>query len=104
MDSKKELDIVKFNKEFDYNSKKQFEHHQLNYKTIIKPKKNKDINSIDKNILKMRLSFDHIIQKIEFLENPITEITESKDLMEGTILLCFFIGLLTMILAGLMKQ
>lgn len=101
---KKELDIIKFNSQFDENDTKQQQFHEKKYNKTSKIKQRNEIHLIDKNILKMRLAFDHIINKIELLQNPIIDITQNEELAQGTIMLSFFIGLMTLILAGLMKE
>ena len=102
--SKKELDIVKFNQDFNDNDKQLKQFQENKYQTTTNTISREEINPIEKNILKMRLAFDHIINKIEVLENPIQDITNDDELMQGTIILCLFVGLLTMILSGLMKE
>ena len=100
--NKKELDIVKFNDEFEqYDiSNKKFQ--EKKYKTLAKQKYNDNIEIIDKTILKMRLAFDFILNKVEFFENPIPEILQNEELTQGTIVLFIFVGLFTMLLSGLM--
>ena len=102
--NKKELDIVKFNNQFEQYDISQQQQQEKKYKTTTQQITNPKINTIDKNILKMRKAFDFILQKIEVLENPISDILTQEDLTQGTIMLCLFIGLLTMILAGLMQN
>lgn len=94
----KELDIIKFNQDFeayDKNLKKYYEKPTI--KTI--PHR----NDIDFVILNMRMAFDFLLNKIINLENPFPEISQNNQLMRGAIFLSFFIGALTLILSGLMK-
>ena len=60
--------------------------------------------SIDNMILDMRASFDYLLLKLNKKENPVNDILNNDKLTIGTIYLLFFIGGLTLILSGLMKE
>ena len=99
---KQELDIIKFNKEFEEND-------LLNDKYKEKPPIKQVIphsqkNNLDYMILKMRLAFDFILNKISNYKNPIDDILADEELTQGTIYLSLFLGVMTMILAGLFKS
>lgn len=101
---KKELDLAKFNKDFEDNDANNNHFIDNSYDILDEVKPTPEINIIDENLLKMRLAFDFIIKEILDFNNPINDILDKKDLAHGTILLLFFIGGLTLILAGLMKK
>lgn len=100
--SKKELDIVNFNKQFEESDIKNNKYQEKEY--IIKDKPHPNKNNIDKIILKMRLAFDFLLNKLIKMENPIKEIINNEELLQGTIYFLFFIGSMTLILSGLMKE
>lgn len=101
----RELDLVKFNRDFEKIDKSL---------DVFKPSSNirnktKYVNEetkydIDETILKMRLAFDILLDRIIKKQNPINEILSNNKLMEGTIILLFFIGGLTLMLSGLMHD
>lgn len=100
--STKELDIIKFNQEFENKDKEQQKYKEKNY--FIQEKSHPKKSSIDKIILKMKVAFDFIINKLQNKENPIDYIFANEELLQGTIYLLFFIGGLTLLLSGLMKN
>ena len=99
----REIDLVKFNRDFD-KIDKSIEIYRPDKESKTQYVNSKSKYNIDETILKMRLAFDIILDKIIKKENPINEILSHNKLMEGTIMLLFFIGGLTLILSGLMKD
>ena len=100
--SKRELDIINFNKQFEEQDKKNKQYQEREY--LVKDKQHPQKTSIDKLILKMRSAFDFLLDKLEKMENPINDILNDEDLLQGTIYLLFFFGTVTLLLSGLMKQ
>lgn len=100
--SQKELDIINFNKEFEEKDKLEERYQERQY--IVKDNPHPEKTSIDKLILKMRVAFDFLIDKLEKMENPINDIINDEDLLQGTIYLLFFFGTVTLLLSGLMKN
>lgn len=100
----KELDLIKFNKEFEEKDK---ENYFLN-----KPRpviKKVDPNLLDKNkidyiIMDLRLAFDFILNSFINKKNPVPGIINNKKLSKGTIYLLFFIGGFTLLLSVIMKE
>ena len=100
--SQKELDIINFNKEFEEKDKLEERYQERQY--IVKDNPHPEKTSIDQLILKMRVAFDFLIDKLEKMENPINDIINDEDLLQGTIYLLFFFGTVTLLLSGLMKN
>ncbi|ADO67235.1 hypothetical protein crov202 [Cafeteria roenbergensis virus] len=100
--SQKELDIIKFNKDFEENDKMLNKYQEKDY--ILNEKHAPQKFAIDKLILKMRLAFDFLLNKLENMESPINDLKNNEELLQGTIFLLFFIGGVTLLLSGLMKE
>lgn len=100
--SQKELDIIKFNKDFEENDKILDKYQEKEY--ILNKKSTPQKLAVDKLILKMRLAFDFFLNKLENMENPINDLKNNEELLQGTIFLLFFIGGVTLLLSGLMKE
>lgn len=97
----KEIDLKKFNKEFENKDKDRIKYRE---KVKFTNYKHSQFSSLDENIHKMRISFDFITIKISRAENPFPIILDNEDLTLGTIYLLFFLGGLNLILSGLMKN
>lgn len=102
MDIKNEIDLAKFNNEFEENDIKnnKYQEKPIIYQEKLSPK----LNQIEKIILAMRIVFEIILDKSIKGINPIPEIFDKDELVVGFIALCFFIGGLTLILGGIMKE
>lgn len=101
MAERKELDLIKFNQNFEEQDKlNEFYEPRITQTTQYAPQK----TSIDNIILDMRASFDYLLLKLNKKENPVNDILNNDKLTIGTIYLLFFIGGLTLILSGLMKE
>ena len=101
MAERKELDLIKFNQDFEEQDKLNEFYEPRTTQTIkYAPQK----TSIDNIILDMRASFDYLVLKLNKKENPVNDILNNDKLTIGTIYLLFFIGGLTLILSGLMKE
>lgn len=102
LQTKNDLDLVKFNQQFDEKDKE-----MKKYK--IKPDKIQERRSVkfsqlDKIILAMRLVFELLLDRLTKGLNPLPEIFEKDELIIGTIALSFFLGGMTLILGGIMKD
>jgi len=100
--TKNDLNIAKFNQEFEQKNKELAKYN-------IKPDKNYEKKSpkfsqIDKVILAMRLVFELLLERLTNGQNPLPEILDKDELIMGTIALCFFLGVITLILGGIMKN
>lgn len=102
MDQKKELNSINFNKEFEDNDKQNNKYQEKQH--IIYKQNHPSKNNIDKNILKMRVAFDFLLHSFEKMQNPINNILNNNELLQGTIYLLFFFGTTTLLLSGLLKN
>ena len=101
MAERKELDLIKFNQNFEEQDKlNEFYEPRITQTTQYAPQQ----TSIDNIILDMRASFDYLLLKLNKKENPVNDILNNDKLTIGTIYLLFFMGGLTLILSGLMKE
>jgi hypothetical protein len=103
METQNNLDLAKFNREFEEKEKE-----RIKFKPIDEPridiKKSPKLNQIEKIILAMRLVFEILLDRITKGVNPLPEILDKEELTVGLIALCIFIGALTLLLGGIMKD
>jgi hypothetical protein len=103
METQNNLDLAKFNREFEEKEKE-----RIKFKPIDEPridiKKSPKLNQIEKIILAMRLVFEILLDRITKGVNPLPEILDKEELTVGLIALCIFIGGLTLLLGGIMKD
>lgn len=102
MDSQNNFDLKIFNQEFD---KKELENTKFKPNDFeIKQKHHPKLNDIEKIILAMRLAFEFSLQKILNNQNPLPDILSNSEMTVGLIALSIFIGGMTLLIAGLMKD
>ena len=99
-----ELDIIDFNNKFEEMDIPYYREKEIDPIYEYQNKYNDEKNTIENMILKLRLAFDFILNKLLNRQNPIDEILNDNELLQGTIYLLFFICTLTLLLAGLMKD
>jgi len=101
MEVNNNLDLAKFNREFEEKEKETIKYQPKEDKIITKSPK---LNKIEKIILAMRLVFEILLDRITKGVNPLPEILDKDELMVGLIALCIFVGGLTLLLGGIMKD